>query len=191
MTETKYVDEDAAHDVASAYLDATNGGDSLAVAAFAQLVNESDRLFRWITHPARPRRVQVFFTTCENPYRDAQELIASVADSRTIEITTVAADRDRRHPVMANECGGAYDRFRAVHDVLGHARMRLGFDRDGEFTVWLAQERFHSPLARWALGSELHGQHSVRWTTGEVAEPKAMLLEPALLRRARRKECQR
>jgi hypothetical protein len=162
----------------------------LAATAFAQLAEESDRLFAWITRPARPLRVQVFFTTCANPYRDAQELIASVAEFRSLEVTTVAVDRARRHPVMGNEVGGAYDRFRAVHDALGHARMQLGFDRDGEFSVWLAQERFHSPLARWALGSELHGQHSVRWTTGEIAEPKAILLEPALLRRTRPKERQ-
>jgi hypothetical protein len=72
-----------------------------------------------------------------------------------------------------------------VHDILGHARLGLGFDRDGEFAVWLAQERLHSPLARRALATELHGQHSVRWTTGEVAAPKATLLDPGLLRRAR------
>lgn len=190
MTNTQFVDEGVAHEVASAYLDAPDRRDPLAVTAFAQLAQESDRLFRRITRPGRPNTVQVFFTRCENPYRDAQELIASVRDSRTLEVTTVAADPDRRHPVMGNELGGAYDRFRAVHDVLGHARMQLGFDRDGEFTVWLAQERFHRPLARWALGSELHGQHSVRWTAGELAEPKAILLEPALLRRARPKECQ-
>jgi hypothetical protein len=190
MTNMQYVDEAVAHEVAAAYLDAPHRSDPLAVTAFAQLEQESDRLFRWITRPGRPSAVQVFFTTCEDPYRDSQELIASVTESRTVEVTTVAADPDRRHPVMGNEAGGAYDRFRAVHDVLGHARMQLGFDRDGEFTVWLAQERFHSPFARWALGSELHGQHSVRWTAGEFAEPKAMLLEPALLRRARPKECQ-
>ena len=60
--------------------------------------------------------------------------------------------------VMGNDPGGAYDRFRGVHDVLGHARLRQGFDRDGEFAVWRSQERFHSPLARWALATELHGQ---------------------------------
>jgi hypothetical protein len=190
MTNTQYVDEDVAHEVAAAYLDAPRRRDARAVSAFARLEQESDQLFRWITRPDRPHTVHVSFTTCENPYRDARELIASVTESRTVEVTTVAADPDRRHPVMGNERGGAYDRFRAVHDVLGHARMRLGFDRDGEFTVWLTQERFHSPLARWALGSELHGQHSVRWTAGEFAEPKAILLEPALLRRARPKECQ-
>jgi hypothetical protein len=42
----------------------------------------------------------------------------------------------------------------------------------------------HSPLAGWALATELHGQHSVLWTTGELAEPKAILLAPRLLRRS-------
>jgi hypothetical protein len=85
---------------------------------------------------------------------------------------------------MGNDRGGAYDRFRSVHDVLGHARLRLGFDRDGEFAVWRSQERFHGPLARRALATELHGRHSVLWTTGELAEPKAILLDPRLLRRS-------
>ena len=190
MTVRHHVDPAVAHEVAAAYLDAPHRRDALAVTAFAQLVKESDELFRRITQPARSGTVQVFFTTCATPYRDADELIASVRDFRALEVTTVAADAHRRHPVMGNERGGEYDRFRAVHDALGHGRMQLGFDRDGEFAVWLAQERFHSPLARWALGSELHGQHSVRWTTGEIAEPKATLLEPALLRRTRPKETQ-
>jgi hypothetical protein len=64
--------------------------------------------------------------------------------------------------------------------------MRLGFDRDEEFTAWRRQERLHSRFASAALATELHGQHSVRWTTGEFGEPKAMLFEPSLLRRARR-----
>ncbi len=59
-----------------------------------------------------------------------------------------------------------------------------GFDRDGELATWRAQERFHTPLARWALATELPGQHSVLWTTGQVAEPKAILLEPRLLGRS-------
>ena len=96
----------------------------------------------------------------------------------------MATKPDRHHPVMGNGLGGAYDRLRGVHDVLGHARLQLGFDRDGEFAVWRSQDRFHSPLARWALATELHGQHSVFWTTGELAQPKAILLDPRLLRRS-------
>ena len=129
--------------------------------------------------------MRVVFTRCPTPYDDAPELIRSVTDGRMLEVTTVDGDPDRRHPLMDSAVGGAYDRFRAVHDVVGHARLGLGFDRDGEFAVWLSQEQFHSPLARRALATELHGQHSVRWTTGEVAEPKAVLLDPRLLSRTR------
>jgi len=174
-----------AREVAVAYLDAPTRRDPLTAAAYARLVTESDWLFELITSPDRPDPVRVFFTTCPAPYRDARELIAAVTDDRMLEVATVAADGDRRHPLMDSGRGAAYDRFRAVHDILGHARLRLGFDRDGEFAVWLAQERFHSPLARRALATELHGQHSVRWTTGEVAAPKAALLDSGLLRRAR------
>jgi hypothetical protein len=182
---TVRVDQAVARDVAAAYVDAAERRDAVTVAAFARLVSETDRLFLRLTQPSRPNALRVFFTRCEKPYRDARELIASVTESCTLEITTVAGDPDRRHPVMSNDLGGEYDRFRAVHDALGHARMRLGFDRDEEFAVWLVQERLHSSLARRALGTELHGQHSVRWTTGEYVAPKAMLLEEALLRRAR------
>jgi hypothetical protein len=179
------VDETVAREVAATYADAADRRDAATIAAFAQLVTETDELFRSITRPDRPNALQVFFTTYENPYRDAAELITSVREFRMLEVTTVAGDADRRHPLMSNDRGGDYDRFRAVHDALGHARLQLGFDRDGEYAVWLAQERFHSRLARRALGTELHGQHSVRWTTGEIAAPKAMLLEERLLCRAR------
>jgi hypothetical protein len=99
-------------------------------------------------------------------------------------VVTVAADRHRRHPLLDSTRGGAYDRFRAVHDILRHAGLGLGFDRHGELATWLHQERFHSPLARRALATELHGQHSVLWTTGQMAEPKAVLLDPRLLWRS-------
>jgi hypothetical protein len=147
-------------------------------------VDESDRLFGRITAADRPDRVRVVFTRCRNPYEGAGELIEAVRTERLLEVVTVAGQRDRRHPLMGCEAGGAYDRFRAVHDVLGHARLGLGFDRDGEFTAWRWQERLHSPPARRALATELHGQHSVAWTTGRLAEPRAVLLSPTLIRRS-------
>jgi hypothetical protein len=178
------VDPAAACAVAAAYADTHGTPDPLVAAAYAQLVAESDQLFRHLTAPDRPDRVRIAFTTYSTPYADAHELISSVNDDRLLEVATVATTRDRHHPLMGNERGGAYDRFCGVHDVLGHARLRLGFDRDGEFAVWRSQEPFHSPLARWALATELHGRHSVLWTTGRLAEPKAILLEPRVLRRS-------
>jgi hypothetical protein len=43
----------------------------------------------------------------------------------------------------------------------------------------------YTGLARWALATELHAEHSVLWTTGTVAEHKAVLLPPTLLRDSR------
>jgi hypothetical protein len=181
---TGRVDPAAARDVAAAYAATPSSREPLVAAAYARLATESDRLFRHLTAPDRPDRVHIAFTTCPAPYADSRELISSVRHDRRLEVTTVATRHDRHHPLMGNDLGGAYDRFRGVHDVLGHARLRLGFDRDGEYAAWRSQDRFHSPLARWALATELHGQHSVLWTTGQLAQPKAILLDPRLLRRS-------
>jgi hypothetical protein len=181
---TVHVDPVAAHEVAAAYADTPTRRHPLVTAAYVQLVAESDLLYHWITAPDRPGSVRVVFTTCPDPYDDAGELIRSVRDDRLLEVVTVAADADRRHPLVGSDAGGAYDRFRAVHDIVGHARLQLGFDRHSEFAVWRSQARLHSPLARWALATELHGQHSVLWTTGQLAQPKAILLDPRLLRRS-------
>jgi hypothetical protein len=147
-------------------------------AAYAQLVEETDRLFALLT-------VDVVFTMSERPYDSTDELIRSVRCDQLLEVTSVAWERDRPHPVMGCGVGGAYDRFRAVHDVLGHGYLGVGFDRDGEYATWRFQERFHSPLARRALATELHAEHSVRWTTGELPEHKAVLLDERIISRSR------
>jgi hypothetical protein len=178
------VNRAAAREVAAAYADTPMTRDPVVAAAYLQLEIETDQLFRRLTSSDRHDRIRIAFTTCRTPYAGADELICSVRRDRLLEVATVAAEPDRHHPLMSSEIGGAYDRFRGVHDVLGHARLVLGFDRDSEFTVWRYQARRHSPLARWALATELHGQHSVLWSTGEFARPKAILLDPRLLHRS-------
>jgi hypothetical protein len=179
------VDPAAAAEVAAAHRDAPRLGDALAVAAYERLERESDVLFGRITRPDRPGRVRIVFTDGAAPYRDASELIRSVREQRVLEVTTAAVDHDRRHPLLGCERGGAYDRFRAVHDVLGHARLGVGFDRHGEHAAWRFQEQLHGSLARRALATELHGEHSIRWTTGELAAHKGVLLDERLLQRSR------
>lgn len=178
------VDPGAAHEAAAAYLAAPSRRDPLVSAAYARLVAECDRLYGRLTSPDVPDPLRVVFTTCPLPYADASELIESVVHDRLLEVDTVAGHPDRRHPLMGCGLGGAYDRFRAVHDAIGHAGLGMGFDRDGEFAAWRWQDRLHGPLARRALAAELHGQHSVRWTTGRQAAPKAVLLDLGLVRRS-------
>jgi hypothetical protein len=40
---------------------------------------------------------------------------------------------------MACDFGGAHDRLRAVHDILGHVSACLGVDGDGRFAAWLTR----------------------------------------------------
>jgi hypothetical protein len=177
------VDPIAAAEIAAAHQAAPRMGGALAQAAYGQLSRESDRLFELVTEAHRP--VRISFTLSTWPYRDAHELITSIRQDRILEVTTVAREPDRPHPLLGCEPGGAYDRFRAVHDVLGHGYLDVGFDRDGEYSAWLFQERFHSPLARQALATELHGEHSFRWTTGDLPEHKAAVLDERLVARSR------
>jgi hypothetical protein len=177
------LDPVAAAEVAAAHREAPRVGGAIARAAYAQLARETDRLFSLITQARQP--VRISFTMSTTPYDDADELITSIQRDRVLEVTSAARERDRLHPVMGCDVGGAYDRFRAVHDVLGHGLLGVGFDRDGEYAAWRDQERHHSPLARRALATELHGEHSVRWTTGDLSEHKATLIDERLVERSR------
>lgn len=173
----------AAAEVAAAHLEAPRVGGPLAYAAYARLVSESDHLFTLITQARPPTRV--CFSLCSSPYRNSNELITSITQDRLLEVTAVARERDRLHPVMGCEVGGAYDRFRAVHDLLGHGHLNVGFGREGEYAAWRYQECHHSPLARLALATELHAEHSVRWTTGGLPEHKAAVLDQGVIERSR------
>ena len=182
----RQVDPAVAHEVAASFVAArSNRGDAKVCAAYRQLEQQSDRAFAVLTASSRRRRVRVVFTCCREPYVSDREMIAAVRAERLLEITSAVTERDRRHPLMGCELGGAYDRFRAVHDLVGHIGPQLGFDRDGEFAAWLVQERVCRGLARWALATELHGEHSVRWTSGELSDHKATLLDRDLIARTR------
>ena len=156
----------------------------LVAAAYSQLETQTDAIFCRLTDVQQPRAVRVEFTRSLLPYCGDRELIDAVRTKRVLEVTTAASEPDRLHPLLECRPGGAYDRFRAVHDLLGHVRPKLGFDRDGEYASWLIQDAQYRGLARWALATELHGEHSVRWTSGDVAEHKATLLPRDILRRA-------
>ncbi len=160
-------------------------GDPLVTAAYQALEHQSDRLFRLLTQCGSAGHVRVAFTRCRAPYAHDQEMVAAVRTTATLEVTTAAVDRSRPHPLLGTESGGPYDRFRAVHDLVGHVVPGHGFDRHGEFAAWLAQDRYYRGLGRAALGTELHAEHSVCWTSGSFCEHKATLLPRPFMARAR------
>jgi hypothetical protein len=179
-----------AHRVASAFLDAPREPPSetaaIVRAAYADLARQADRWFAWLTGAGSPAPIRVVHTRRPEPYVTGRELSERVRAERVLELCPAAVDGDRSHPLLDTAPGGTYDRFRVVHDLVSHASLGFGFDRDGEFSGWLNEDRMYHGLARWALATELHGEHSVRWTTGNVAEHKATLLPPGILRDSRR-----
>ena len=167
--------------IAECFIAARTRADPLVARAYQQLEMQTDQQFAALTDPQGPYRITVVGTSQVTPYFDAGELVASVLTSRTLEVTTSPADR--AHPLLSGEVGGAYYRFRAVHDRSGHVATGYGFDRDGEYSAWLVQRNLYTGLARWAAATELHGEISALWTTHRFAEHKAVLLDSHLLER--------
>jgi hypothetical protein len=172
------VDRSIVASVGTQYLKARNTPrDARVVAAYTQLQLEIDRLFNDLVCADQPWAVRVEFTRSHQPYATDRELIAAVAAHETLEITSAAAFSGRLHPLLSCEIGGEFDRFRAIHDLIGHGWQGMGFDIYGECAAWLAQDRLHSGLARWALATEIWGVNSARWISGEAPELKAILLD--------------
>jgi hypothetical protein len=170
-----HVDLTETLDAAEAFIAARTTADPLVARAYGELERQTDRQYKALTDPSGPYRLTVVSTGQVTPYTDAEELIAPVLTTRTLEVTTSAADR--AHPLLDGVVGGAYFRFRAVHDLVGHVATGFGFDKDGEYSAWLVQRSSYTGLARWAARTELHAEISALWTTGQFADHKAVLLE--------------
>ena len=168
--------------MANCFLSArTDRTHALVRTAYLQLQAQSDRQFAILTAQQGQYGVAVVFSRCREPYGSDRELIDSVRATGFLEVTTAAVDRDRLHPLLDCGVGGVYDRFRAVHDIVGHVATGYGFDRHGEYSAWQTQLASYRGLARWAAATELHAENSVLWTTQQLAEHKAVLLDPELL----------
>jgi hypothetical protein len=172
------LDPDVGRDVAEAHHAAARRTGPECDAAYARLVDETDRLYRVLP-------VEIGFTMSEHPYDSADELIRSVRHDRILEVTSVAWERDRPHPLMGCEVGGEYDRSAPCTTCSATGTSASASTATAKYATWRFQERFHSPRARRALATELHAEHSVRWTTGELPEHKAVLLDERVVARSR------
>jgi len=175
---------DVATEVGESYLSAPDGShEALVVASYEHLQAETDQLFYALVRSDVPHPVRVVFTRCREPYVSDAELIAAVRASGVLEIITAAISSERIHPLLGCEFGGPFDRFRAIHDLIGHARTGFGFGLQDELAAWLTQARLHGSLARRALATELLAINCARSVMGGAPAQKAVLLEPELVRR--------
>jgi len=183
----RHIEREQALRVAGAFLGALRHTPTATTfLAYRALSEQSSRWYARLTGGHGDRPIRVVFTHCREPYPTASDLSESVRHHRLLELWPTSRDHDRRHPLLDSSVGGAYDRLRSVHDIISHGWLRHEFDADGEYSAWLTEDRMYTGVARWALATELHGQHSVQWTTKSVADHKAVLLDRALLRASRR-----
>lgn len=152
--------------------------DAEVIEAYRQLQVETDHLYTVLTRDTGAGSVRIAFTRCPRPYEGDEELIRAVHAYGVLEITSAVAVGERLHPLLGCELGGAFDRFRAVHDLIGHAWSGFGFELDDECAAWSTQDRLHRGLARFALATELYGVNAARSIVGETPELRALLLAP-------------
>ena len=144
--------------------------------AYRQLQAETDQLFSTILGYSDAGGPRIAFTRCTRPYASDAEMIAAVSGTGTLEVTSAAATEGRLHPIFDCGFGGAFDRFRAVHDLIGHAWCGYGFALGDEYAAWRVQDQLHSGLARCALATELCGVNAARSIMGGAPGLKALLL---------------
>ena len=155
--------------------------DPRVIEAYRQLQVETDRLFSLLCGDKSSRATRVAFTRCVKPYESDEELILAARTSGTLEITSAVVGGERLHPLLECDFGGPFDRFRAVHDLIGHTWYGLHFDLGDECAAWSVQDRLHGHLARSALATELFGVNAARDLLGETPELRALLLWPSTL----------
>ena len=166
-----------APDLAEWHLHTQSSPDNPGVlAAYRELEEQTDGLFRSLTDCASPCPIAVSFTHLSQPYDSDQELISAIVTEQRLEVSVAASDRHRLHPALDCRPGGPYDRFRAVHDIVGHGFGGRGFDAQGEYSAWRIQNCLYRGLARLALATELRAEYAVLRETGEFAEHKALIV---------------
>ncbi len=92
--------------------------------------------------------------TPSDPYPSVQHAARDIAQRK---IKTFSTETTGGHEFFTNE---ENDKFRAVHDVFGHASTGRGFSRHGEEAAFLAHRSMFPPEAHAALTSETRGQNS-------------------------------
>lgn len=97
-----------------------------------------------------------------DPYAGAQEMADDLRQNKRLKVFSTsnqskALGVSQYHPVLTDEQN---DRFRAVHDVLGHAAIGRGFDFNGEDAAYYHHGSMFSPEALRAMATETRGQNS-------------------------------
>lgn len=162
-------------------------GDPRVQAAYAEFKRQTDAMWEFMTSAEKGGGLGITVEFWTNP--DPAAFGTGPYPSAAAQAEDL---RVNRHIFIEAGLGGAheatmtqdeYDRFRAVHDVFGHAAIGSGFDRHGEYQAYLAHSLMYWADGRRAMASEYHGVNTALWA-GEPGTPgtgKSILLPDELI----------
>lgn len=129
--------------------------DDLMEKAYRQMAKETDDQFKQLPYNFSYHRAG------EGNYNGAKDMAADVHGNRHLYVYQGGDKHDFLHNVDPQTGLNENEKFRAVHDLLGHAIYGNEFGPKGEEMAWAVHQQMYSPLARMAMTAETRGQNSV------------------------------
>lgn len=94
------------------------------------------------------------------PYANSREMVKDVKENKHLYFFTGGEPHPLLGEVDPKTGLTMNDKFRAVHDLFGHAAEDYQFGQRGEENAWIAHSQMFSPEAQRALSTETRGQNS-------------------------------
>jgi hypothetical protein len=129
--------------------------DDLMEKAYRQMAKETDEQFQRLPYNFSYHR------TGEGNYNGAKDMASDVHGNKHLYVYQGGDKHDFLHNVDPQSGLNENEKFRAVHDLLGHAIYGNEFGPKGEEMAWAVHQQMYSPLARMAMTAETRGQNSV------------------------------
>lgn len=148
-------------------------------AAYEDFKRQNEEMYSFMTRPESEggMGIEVVFTTKTDPYDTAIDQAKDINDNKRIVLES-GLGGDHQATMTTAE----YDRFRAIHDVFGHAGIGSGFDRHGEYQAWLVHSAMYTGDGQRAMSTEYRAVNSASWSgaPGSPGTGKSILLPERL-----------
>jgi len=128
--------------------------DELLEAAYGQMAKETADQFN-----ALPLRYS-FHRNGEGNYLDSSNMLHDLHDNGHLFVFQGGDPHDFLHNVDPKTGLNENEKFRAVHDAIGHGIYGNTFKPEGEERAWGVHSQMYSPLAQLAMTAETRGQNS-------------------------------
>ena len=129
--------------------------DDLMEKAYRQLAKETDEQFKQLPYNFSYHRAG------EGDYKSSKEMMADVHGNKHLYVFQGGDPHDFLNRIDKATGLNENEKFRAVHDLLGHGIYGNQFGPKGEELAYAVHQQMYSPLARLAMASETRGQNSL------------------------------